>query len=408
MRKALMQNRSTIAIAAVVTHLCLGSVYAWSIFVPPILNVTPWTVSQVTWAFSVAIATLGLTAAFAGPLMQKLGPSKCVGLSATLVGLGLVGCGLAIRCNSLPMLYGMYGIVGGHGLGMGYVPPVTTLMRWFADRRGLATGLAVGGFGIGALLASYLGQWLLGHWSCSATFIIMGLIYWPILFVASRFLHLPETVKTSGPAAESISARQVLTQPRFWLLWGAFFVNIATGILLIALARPMLQGTLGFSDAAAISTVALMGLFNGVGRFAWSAASDRLGRSTTWFIMLTLQLAMFTVLAHTGSGLLFAAGLCLILSCYGGGFAICPAMVGDIFGSRSAARVYGLSLTAWSAAALLSPPVTAAVKKATGSYTPVLTGCAATTILGLLLILGLHMVTRKKASLPALETANVH
>ena len=403
-----MQNRSTIAIAAVVTHLCLGSVYAWSIFVKPITEVTPWTELQVTWAFSLAIATLGLTAAFAGPLMQRLGPKRCVGLSGTLLGLGLIGCGLAIRFNSLPMLYGMYGIVGGLGLGMGYVPPVTTLMRWFADRRGLATGLAVGGFGIGALLASYLGQWLLGHMSCSATFITMGLIYWPILFVASRFLHLPETVPAKGPAAESLSARQVLAQPRFWLLWGAFFVNIATGILLIALAKPMLQGTLGFSDAAAISTVAIMGLFNGVGRFAWSAASDRLGRSATWFLMLTLQLVMFSILSHTGSGLLFAAGLCLIMSCYGGGFAICPAIIGDIFSSRSAARVYGLSLTAWSAAALLSPPVTAAVKKATGSYLPVLTACAGTTVLGLLLVVSLHLVSRKKTFSPTLETADVH
>ncbi len=403
-----MANRSTIAVAAVVTHMCLGSVYAWSVFVKPIQEATGWTKPQITWAFSVAIATLGLTAAFAGPLMQRLGPRKSVGLSATLWGLGLVGCGLAIHRGSLPLLYGMFGIVGGLGLGMGYVPPVTTLMRWFADRRGLATGLAVGGFGIGALITSFLGPLLLDHMSCSATFMMLGLIYWPILFLASRVLRLPDAGTASHATGVSLSAGQTLRLFRFWLLWGAFFVNICTGILLIALARPMLEEMMGFSMQQAVFTVAMMGLLNGLGRLIWSAASDRVGRTNTWLIMLLLQLAMFATLSFTGSGLLFATAICLIASCYGGGFAICPAMVGDIFGPASAARVYGLSLTAWSAAALLSPPITASVKELTGSYRPVLIACTVASVVGMLLIAGLRTLTRDKMPLRAMAIADVH
>jgi OFA family oxalate/formate antiporter-like MFS transporter len=292
---------------------------------------------------------------------------------------------------------------------MGYVPPVTTLMRWFADRRGLATGLAVGGFGIGALITSFLAPFLLKHMSVSATFIALGLIYWPILFLASRVLRLPEEAgAASHTPTVSLTAAQTLRLSRFWLLWGAFFVNICTGILLIALARPLLEEMMNFSMQQAVLTVAMMGLLNGLGRLIWSAASDRVGRTNTWLIMLVLQMAMFAILCFTGSGLMFAVGICLIASCYGGGFAICPAMVGDIFGPASAARVYGLSLTAWSAAALLSPPVTAWVKEATGSYRPILIACTVASVLGMLLIVVLRGMTKTKAPACVMEVVAAH
>jgi len=172
-----MDGRWRIALGAVLAHVCLGSVYAWSVFIPALQRQTGWTRPQLTWAFSIAIACLGLTAALASKLMQRLGPARSVRLSAALFGLGLTGAGLAVGLRSLPLLYCSYGVVGGIGLGLGYVPPVTTLMRWFADRKGLATGLAVGGFGLGALVASFAAEALLRRLPCSATFLVLGLVY---------------------------------------------------------------------------------------------------------------------------------------------------------------------------------------------------------------------------------------
>lgn len=382
-----MSKRGWMAAASVATHVCLGSVYAWSVFVPALQAQIGWTKPQLTWAFSLAIACLGLTAALAAPLMHRLGPKASVGWSALFFGMGLLGAGLAVRLHSLGMLYLCYGVIGGIGLGLGYVPPVTTLMRWFADRKGFATGMAVGGFGIGALLASFLGEALLQRFSAGSTFALLGLAYGSVLLAVSRVLALPGDIPkaTAQPAGVPF-----LREARFWLLWSVFFVNIATGILLIALARPMLEDAARGAGGVwipAVTAVALMGLFNGLGRLGWSSLSDRLGRTATWMIMFGLQAGVFLLLRGGVSPLPLALGLWLIASCYGGGFAICPALVADLFGPARAPRVYGLSLTAWSAAALVSPPLAAWMREAFGSYTAILGACCAGSLLGLLLVL---------------------
>lgn len=392
-----MKNRWLIAGAAVLTHVCLGSVYAWSVFIPALQRQTGWTRPQLTWAFSLAIAALGLTAALASPLMQRLGPGKSVRLSALLFGLGLMGAGLAVRLHALPLLYGSYGVLGGIGLGLGYVPPVTTLMRWFADRKGLATGLAVGGFGLGALLASFTAEALLHRFPCSVTFMILGLAYGLVLLLASGLLRLP----AGAPAAPAGNAWASLGERRFWLLWAVFFVNIATGILLIALARPMLEEAApgaGRAALPAVTAVAVMGLFNGLGRLGWSSLSDRLGRTSTWMAMFAVQGTVFCVLRGSASPLVLAGGLWLIASCYGGAFAICPALVADTFGARRAPGIYGLSLTAWSAAALLSPPLAARLRELLGSYTAILGCCALASLAGLALLAALRRATRPEAA----------
>ncbi len=379
-------NRWLIAAASVVTHVCLGSVYAWSVFIPALQRQTGWTKPQLTWAFSLAIACLGLTAALAAPLMHRLGPRVTVGWSALFFGIGLLGAGLAVQFQALWLLYACYGVIGGIGLGLGYVPPVTTLMRWFADRKGFATGLAVGGFGLGALLASFLGEALLHHVSSARAFGLLGLGYGALILCASRLLALPED--GSRTTAAPTPATSPFAELRFWLLWSVFFVNIATGILLIALARPMLeeasQGVVPL--VSAVAAVALMGLFNGLGRLGWSSLSDRLGRTVTWGIMFVVQGAVFLLLRGGASPGTLAIGLWIIASCYGGGFALCPALVADTFGSHRAPRLYGLALTAWSAAALLSPPLAAWMREAFGSYTAILGACAGASLLGLLLV----------------------
>jgi OFA family oxalate/formate antiporter-like MFS transporter len=386
-----MDIRWRIAGSAVLTHVCLGSVYAWSIFVPALQTQTGWSKPQLTWAFSLAIACLGLTAALAAPLMHRLGPRGTVGLSALFFSLGLLGAGAAIQLRSLWLLYLCYGVLGGIGLGLGYVPPVTAMLRWFADRKGFATGLAVGGFGLGALLASFLGEWLLQNFSCAWTFLLLGGFYGLLILFASRSLRLPEEVPM--PVAVPPTQSNLLREPRFWLLWATFFVNIATGILLIALARPMLQES-GIAPTVAVTTVAIMGLFNGLGRLGWSSLSDHLGRTRTWLIMFLAQGLLFLLIRDPGSSWSLAVGLWLIASCYGGGFAICPALVADTFGPSQAPRIYGLILTAWSVAALVSPPLAAWLRETSGSYSGILLGCCLASGVGLGLITALQPFLR--------------
>ena len=386
-----MKNRWFVACAAVLTHVCLGSVYAWSVFIPALQRQTGWSKPQLTWAFSLAIASLGLTSALASPLMQRLGARTSVRLSALLFGLGVTGAGAAIRLHSLPLLYGCYGVVGGIGLGMGYVPPVTTLIRWFSDRKGLATGLAVGGFGLGALLASFMAEGLLHRFSCAGTFMILGLFYSLVILLAAQFLQLP--MGDRAVAGKSMKIGILFAEVRFWLLWSVFFVNIATGILLIALARPMLEESAGLTRGAAVpavTAVAIMGLFNGLGRLGWSSLSDHLGRTHTWMLMFLVQGLMFLILGRGASPQVLALGLWLISSCYGGGFALCPALVSDTFGPENAPRIYGLSLTAWGAAALVSPPLAARLREILGSYNSILGCCGAASLVGFGLVIALR------------------
>ena len=392
-----MDHRWRIAGAAVLTHVCLGSVYAWSIFVPALQAQTGWSKPQLTWAFSLAIACLGLTAALTAPLMHRLGPRVTVGWSALFFGAGLSGTGLAIHIHSLGLLYACYGLIGGVGLGLGYVPPVTTLLRWFADRKGFATGLAVGGFGLGALLASFLGEWLLQRFSCAYTFLLLGPFYGVAILLASQALRLP-AASHNAVAPLAADARRILSEPRFWILWAVFFVNIATGILLIALARPMIEESLskGMSTFSipVVLAVAIMGFFNGLGRLGWASLSDRAGRFGTWMGMFLLQGILFFLLRNSSSTAVLVAGLWLIASCYGGGFALCPALVADIFGTARAPQIYGMALTAWSAAALVSPPLAARLHEITGSYADVLGGCLLASVLGLALIALLQYALR--------------
>jgi OFA family oxalate/formate antiporter-like MFS transporter len=385
-------NRGVIAAAAVLIHMCLGSVYAWSVLVLPMRSQTGWSEQTVTWAFSLAIASLGLTAALLAPHMQRWGPRRCIVLSAILFSTGLLGAGAAIAAGSPLLLYATFGIVGGIGLGFGYVPPVTTLLRWFADRKGLATGLAVGGFGLGATVASFYAPMLVERLGISGTFWALAATYGPVLLACAFLLRLPAapsvTRQEGGPGRSAAPPLALL------LLWGVFFTNIAAGILLIALAKPMLSGSFGFPDSGAFIIVAAMGLSNGFGRLLWSATSDRTGRLLTWAVMLILQSALFLAAALSSSGAIFAASICIIASCYGGGFALCPAIVADLFGSARAPRLYGITLTAWSAAALVGPPLAAWLRARTGSNMHILLLCAGACGAALLLLRALHVVSR--------------
>lgn len=406
-----MPNRWTIAAAAVLTHLCLGSVYAWSVFLLPIQQAGGWDKTRVTWAFSTAIASLGLTAAFASGLCKRIGPRASVAISSLLFGIGMAGAGLACSQKSLSLLYIVFGVIGGMGLGMGYAPPVATLIRWFPDRRGLATGMAVCGFGAGALIASQAAEHLLPWLGVSGTFYAMAGVYLPLILLASTFMQLPPadycpagwTPTGTSAEGDEISLASALGTGRFWLLWAVFFINISVGIMLVALAKPMATEVAGLTAAQALWVVPVMGMFNGAGRLAWSAASDRLGRSSTFLAMLLLQGALFVTMGSTAAAIPFVLSLWIIISCYGGGFALTPALIADAFGAKSAGPIYGAALTAWSAAALCSPPLGAYLKESTGSYQAVLLSAAGLLALGLLLAAMLTVSLRQAAG--AMEPA---
>ncbi len=388
--------------AAVVAHLCLGSVYAWSVFVEPIGTLAGWHKPQITWAFSVAIASLGLTAAFGATLMQQLGPRRSVVIAGVLYSAGLMSAGAACRWQSLPLLYVGFGLIGGMGLGMGYAPPVATLLRWFPDKRGLATGMAVCGFGAGALVASQIAERLLPAMGCVATFYTLAGVYLPLIVVAGMVMRLPPEgfnpapAKSATPDADAriVPVSSALATARFWLLWSVFYVNIAVGIMLIALAKPMAQDLGGLSGSALLAVVPTLAIFNAAGRLGWSSLSDFIGRPATFLAMLAIQVALFSALPSV-QGAVFFLALMLIISCYGGGFALTPAYIADLFGGRSTGPIYGAALAAWSAAAISGPPLGAYLVEYAGGYGPAIYAAAGLLVIGAILVMLLARLSRK-------------
>jgi OFA family oxalate/formate antiporter-like MFS transporter len=402
--RARPRDRWLVAVAAVAVHLCIGSVYAYSVFKKPLGKLHGWSESEVTLAFSLAIVFLGLTAATGSLWMGRLGPRRCAMLAAAGWGGGLLLAALAVSLGKLWLFWLGYGVIGGVGLGLGYAPPVTALIRWFPDRRGLAAGLGVCGFGFAALLAAPAADALMLRVGVPRTFVYLGLGYGLILLLAALGLRMPggpagpTAAAPTGQGGNDRTVGQALRTLKFWLLWTLFFLNICAGITLIALASPFAQEAHGLTRAQAAVLVGLMGVANGTGRLAWSAVSDYLGRPGTFILMFLLQIAVFAALPSVASAPWFEAGLMVILTCYGAGFAIGPAFLADMFGTRHVGAIYGALLTAWSAAALAGPQLGARLRHVTGSYTGVLHAIALGLTLALVLavLLGLSLARARR------------
>ena len=330
------RNRWLIALSAMGLHLCIGSVYAWSVLTKPIMESMGFTLKETTWTFSLAILFLGLSAGFLGSFVQKIGPRKSGLLSMTCFVTAMFGTAAALYAHSLPMLYAFYGVIGGIGLGTGYITPVSTLVKWFPENRGFATGLAIMGFGFASLIAGPAMQLLVQHFGLVANFIILG---W-------------EAMKTW----------------QFGALWWIFFVNITCGIGLLAVASPLAQEAAGMDAAQAASMVGIIGLLNGAGRIFWSSISDFLGRAVTYALFFVIELVAFGLLAGTGEPVMFQALVFLIITCYGGGFSCMPAYLSDLFGTRQLSAIHGRILTAWGAAGVAGPLVLSLIKENTNSY----------------------------------------
>jgi MFS family permease len=354
--------------------VCIGSVYAWSTFNRPIQALfpgAPWWFSPPYTTFTTALALLGLSAAFGGPWVERRGPRVAATAAAVFFGTGLLigGIGLATR-QSLLVFLGM-GVIGGIGCGLGYISPVSTLVKWFPDRRGMATGMAIMGFGGGALFAGYLNPVFMGRFGVAPTIMMLGIVYLMVMLLGSRLMESPPPgwmpegwtppAKTNPMiASQSVSRNEAIRTPQFYLLWGILFINVTAGIGILAQASPIVQDLFQQTPAQAATFVLLLSIFNLIGRFVWASSSDFLGRRNTYSTFFAVQVILFlliTGVAGRGEWLYFKASLFMVVSMYGGGFATIPAFLADIFGPDHVGAIHGAVLTAWSAAAIAGPVI---------------------------------------------------
>lgn len=380
------KNRWLMALSAVGVHLCIGSVYAWSVYVKPIQEQLNWTLTDVTISFSIAIFFLGLSAALMGKFVEKNGPKVSALIAASLFGLGTAGSGLAIMMESKMLLYFFYGVLGGCGLGIGYISPVSTLVKWFPDKRGMATGLAIMGFGFASAIWGPTIKILIGAVGISGTFFILGATYFIVMFLSALYLEAPEKnympekfkkkieegKKKIKKDLASLGVNEAVKTSRFYGLWIMLFINVTCGIAIIGVASPLLQEVVGISAIAAAAAVGLMGIFNGAGRIVWASLSDYLTRPIVYVIFFFTQTIAFYMLPSISDIIIFQFVLYFIMSCYGGGFASIPAYIGDIFGTKELGAIHGYILTAWAAAGLVGPLIISIVKDITGSYSQTL------------------------------------
>ena len=379
-------NRWLVPPAALAIHLSIGQAYAFSVFKLPLTKIIgidqpapgDWHQPELAWIFSIAIFFLGLSAAVFGRWLERAGPRKSGVAAAICWSLGFFISAIGVRTHQLWMLYLGYGVLGGCGLGLGYITPVSTLIKWFPDRRGMATGMAIMGFGGGALIASPLSQRLLDHFKSatsvgvSQAFLTLGGLYLVFMLSGAFLFRVPaQGWKPTGWTPPVPGARSLITQHNvhvdkaikttaFYFLWAVLFLNVTAGIGILEQASPMIQEV--FKGAVKASTAAgfvgLLSLFNMLGRFGWSSLSDRIGRKMTYAIFFTLGPLLYITLPYSGrvgSVALFVTAAALILTMYGGGFATIPAYLSDIFGTQFVGAIHGRLLTAWSAAGLAGP-----------------------------------------------------
>ena len=387
-----IEKKWLIAIMGTLTHLSLGTVYAWSFFQTPITQLVGWSNTQVAWAFSLSIFMLGVMAAWGGTKIDKYGPRKLAITGGVMYALGYIISAYALSSGTLWLLYLAFGILGGSGLGLAYVTPVATVSKWFTEKQGLATGMVVMGFGLGALVMSKLLAPLfmqLSNGSLSSTFLYIGLTLLIVLPFSAAFLQLPpldkEEVDYIKPEYAMPSALpsgpspiKLIFSKSFIIIWLMFVINVVSGMIFISFQSPLLQdimklrmpATINFADAevlmmlnaAGATLIAVSSVFNGLGRFFWGAVSDKLGRITTFRILLAVQALIFIALIFVTHPVWFFIFVCIVLLCYGGGFGVIPSLINDSYGAKLMPALYGASLTAWGVGGIIGPQIVAFMK----------------------------------------------
>src|SRR6266403_728130 len=369
-------NRWVIAIAGVFLQIALGAVYAWSVFRVTLAKQFGWSISEVTLTFTVSIFVLGFAAFFGGLWLNRKGPRVVALTGGTLYGLGVF---LARISHKLLWLYLSYGVIGGIGLGLSYIVPVAELVKWFPDRRGLITGIAVGGFGAGALVTAPLATHLIQSVGALPTFAYLGIALLVVTVVTGYFMqNPPEGWKPEGwaPTAAQASQRsshdytlgEALRTWQWWALWLLLFLNTSAGISVISQESPLFQQLARVGAVAAASMVGVVSIGNALGRVFWAWASDSITRRATFVVMFLAQVVLFWALPSINSAAVLTLVAFVILMCYGGGFGTMPAFAADYFGSKNVGPIYGLRLTAWGFASAFGPLLIAYMRQATGMY----------------------------------------
>ncbi|HTW72648.1 MAG TPA: OFA family MFS transporter [Acetobacteraceae bacterium] len=373
--------------AALCVHLCIGQVYAFSVFNLPmtrLIGITKsapgdWKLTELGWIFSIAIAVLGIASAVGGAWLDRVGPRKAMLLAACCFGGGFLVSALGVSVHNLWLTYLGYGVFGGIGLGIAYISPVKTLITWFPDRPGMATGMAIMGFGGGALIASPLSVLLMDafssptHVGVAETFVVMGLIYFCFMSIGAIIVrvppdgwlpdgYVPPRQSVGLITTENVHVDVAWRTPQFWLLWWVLCLNVTAGIGVLgqasAMAQEMFPGRI--TAIAAAGFVGLLSIFNMAGRFIWASSSDYIGRKATYCVFFILGMILYALVptaGHIGSVALFVLCFVVIISMYGGGFSTVPAYLKDIFGVQYVGAIHGRLLTAWSAAGVFGPVI---------------------------------------------------
>jgi OFA family oxalate/formate antiporter-like MFS transporter len=369
-------NRWVIATAGVFLQIALGAVYAWSVFRVPLAKQFGWSISEVTLTFTISIFVLGFAAFFGGLWLNRKGPRVVALTGGVLYGLGVF---LASFSHKLSWLYLTYGVIGGIGLGLGYIVPVAVLVKWFPDRRGLITGIAVGGFGAGALITAPVATRLIQSVGVLSTFAYLGIAYLIVTVVTGLFMQnppdgwkpvgwTPTTNQTSHRAGRDFTLSEALKTWQWYALWLLLFLNTCAGISIISQEAPLFQEETGVTAAIAASMVGLASIGNAVGRVFWAWVSDLITRSATFFVMFVAQILLFWLLPNIATAWFLTIVTFVVLMCYGGGFGTMPAFTADYFGPKNVGPIYGLMLTAWGFASVFGPLLIAHMRETAGSY----------------------------------------
>jgi MFS transporter, OFA family, oxalate/formate antiporter len=403
-----LRNRWGIAAAAVLMQICLGAVYGWSVFKKPILSAEHWSETSVQLTFTLAVFVLGIGTIVGGLWQDKVGPRKVASVAGIIYGLGYIVAGYAAAHHSLRGMYLGYGVLGGLGMGMGYITPVATLVKWFPDMRGLMTGVAVCGYGFGALIMSPFAAWEMSRAGIPATFYTLGIVYLIVVFATAQFYaNPPEGWRPAGWAPHSAVAREATSYNftvqeglgtwQFYLLFAMLFLNVSAGIMVISQASPMAQEIVGMSALQAAGIVGLISLCNGLGRVFWAWVSDLIGRARVYLLLYLIYAIVFFMLPRIHNVTAFSIAVAVIGLCYGGGFGVMPSFTADFFGPKFMGGIYGIILLAWGLGAIPSPIMIARIHQTQGTYAPAIHAVAILMLFSLVLPLMARPPRKKEA-----------
>jgi MFS transporter, OFA family, oxalate/formate antiporter len=370
-------NRWGIAAAGFLMQMALGAVYAWSVFRTPLAKQFHWSIEDVTFTFTISIFVLGVAAFFGGLWLNKKGPRVVALTGGFLYGLGVFLA--SFSANKLWWLYLSYGVIGGIGVGFSYIVPIAVLVKWFPDRRGLITGIAVGGFGAGALVTAPIATRLIQWVGVLHTFAYLGIAYLVVTIATGYFMQSPpanwkptgwepSSTQSAQRAARDYTLGGALKTWQWWALWSLLFLNTSAGISIISQESPMFQEIAKASVIVAAGMVGIASIGNAVGRIFWAWVSDMITRRWTFAVMFLIQVGLFWILPSLSSVAILTVVSFIILMCYGGGFGTMPAFAADYFGSKNVGPIYGLMLTAWGTASAFGPLLIAHMRESSGSY----------------------------------------